>query len=430
MSLCGWKLAWWLRVVLSPDCFNLAGAVAFCGFQYLVVTKILMTSDPCEPFSLPNILLCVTLFLSTIAVFASGLFLCVDYLRRLAILTAQQKGCRLTLEARVMEKTGLGRAILVPYDSACRRARQDKTLEEFLQEQSGQTASWLPAWVAPGHQCRCSNGFNGSITWDGPEATGNCTAARCDVPHSNKEPGLSCECGDKYVGQISWSGSTALGTCEPAPCRGQKLNSLPGPDCQCTDGYTGQPTKHGDSLMDDGCEAAPCNIPNTTGDGPHCRCKDGFQGEINWEGVAHKIQWTLVESQPDGRCRWKLSGKEGHACGLDHSNDKIHQLFSSVAPAPPLECSIQVALPRCDLQFQYAITSHKASSYACRGEVGNMSPAPPQAPQALQFRDFSYSMKLFESGMSIVRRLGHEGAGRSSWKSESCMVMHSLVHWH
>ena len=204
-------------------------------------------------------------------------------------------------------------------------------------------------------------------------------------------------------------------------------------------------------------------------DSDHDRCRDMF---VKFLCCRIKFERSLLGTSLS-RCRWKLSGKEGHACGLDHSNDKIHQLFSSVAPAPPLECSIQVALPRCDLQFQYAITSHKASSYACRGEVGNMSPAPPQAPQALQFRgrlcsydliqwekvsiwkhsgenqslaleacelkgshdaplscgeiphgehlphgclhlqepavftlqhsDFSYSMKLFESGMSIVR---------------------------
>lgn len=103
----------WYRAAFQSITSHAAGIVGFAGFQKILVSRILMTGDPCKSFSLDFFLLCATLTLSIIAVTTSCVFLCVDYLRRLTIDTARQKGFRLMLKPRVLEETGLGRSILL-----------------------------------------------------------------------------------------------------------------------------------------------------------------------------------------------------------------------------------------------------------------------------------------------------------------------------
>lgn len=102
----------WYRAAFQSITSHAAGIVGFAGFQKILVSRILMTGDPCKSFSLDFFLLCATLTLSIIAVTTSCVFLCVDYMRRLTIDTARQKGFRLMLKPRVLEETGLGRSIL------------------------------------------------------------------------------------------------------------------------------------------------------------------------------------------------------------------------------------------------------------------------------------------------------------------------------
>ncbi|CAK9069099.1 unnamed protein product [Durusdinium trenchii] len=121
----------WHRAAFQSLASHAAGIAAlmqvgFAGFQYLVVAKILMLglvqhdgrmtegmTDPCSPFSLANVLLYITLALSIAAVMASCMFLCIDYMRRLAIDTARQKRIRVMVEAQKLEQTGLGQLIII-----------------------------------------------------------------------------------------------------------------------------------------------------------------------------------------------------------------------------------------------------------------------------------------------------------------------------
>lgn len=59
-----------------------------------------------------EILVNLGLLISFLAVFASMVFLTVDYLRRLAIESAQQRQLRLVLQPTALEKTGLGISLL------------------------------------------------------------------------------------------------------------------------------------------------------------------------------------------------------------------------------------------------------------------------------------------------------------------------------
>eukprot|EP00913_Durusdinium_trenchii_P027391 g25696.t1 len=99
----------WHRVAFDSITSHAAGIVGFIGFQKIVVSRI----DACDLWSIENILLYTTLALSVVAVFASFVFLGVDYARRLAIYAAQRKGYQLTMEPKDLKDTGLGIAILL-----------------------------------------------------------------------------------------------------------------------------------------------------------------------------------------------------------------------------------------------------------------------------------------------------------------------------
>lgn len=101
----------WYRAAFQSFTSHAAGIVGFAGFQYIVVAKIVMSTAQCQIFTVTNILLYVTLTLSVVAVMTSLVFLGVDYMRRLVMDTAQQKGFRLMMEPRVLEQTGLGRSV-------------------------------------------------------------------------------------------------------------------------------------------------------------------------------------------------------------------------------------------------------------------------------------------------------------------------------
>ncbi|CAK8989926.1 Neurogenic locus notch homolog protein 1 (Notch 1) [Cleaved into: Notch 1 extracellular truncation (NEXT) [Durusdinium trenchii] len=103
----------WHRVAFDSITSHAAGIVGFIGFQKIVVSRIVALSDACDLWSIENILLYTTLALSVVAVFASFVFLGVDYARRLAIYAAQRKGYQLTMEPKDLKDTGLGIAILL-----------------------------------------------------------------------------------------------------------------------------------------------------------------------------------------------------------------------------------------------------------------------------------------------------------------------------
>lgn len=214
-----------------------------------------------------------------------------------------------------------------------------------------------------GPDCRCADGYYGNLfpsaLYIDPEGKefgphewkGACTPARCTVENSNGVPGLLCQCRSGYAGDIFWNGSVSQGNCTPALCSIPNSNKEKGLDCKCTSGYIGHITWSG-RVPSGTCRAAPCRVPQSDfAAGPQCRCLPGFYGQISWEEEAakgeclplpqcssklihttwlktqledleghlcdagqrlvfhgrqcaeeaHKIQWTLVESQPDGR---------------------------------------------------------------------------------------------------------------------------------
>ncbi|CAE7497470.1 GALNT12, partial [Symbiodinium sp. CCMP2456] len=103
---------WYNRFFASLSS-HATGIVSFVGFQKIVVARIVATSQPDMPWSLPNLLLYTSILLSITAVFTSIVFLGVDYLRRLAIDSSHTEQLRLELETGKLERTGLGAALIL-----------------------------------------------------------------------------------------------------------------------------------------------------------------------------------------------------------------------------------------------------------------------------------------------------------------------------
>ena len=175
--------------------------------------------------------------------------------------------------------------------------------------------------VYDGLECRCKDGYEGKIAWNGSNAQGTCEPAKCTVPNSNRAPGPKCRCNDGYYGKISWHESRHSGDCRQVFCLGQFVNQKHGPECDCMDGYRVQnPAKsrliehhalYSNFFLT--CVAAPCNIENSTkADGHQCQCLHGYEGSITWKG-----------SKPVGTCRpaectVSFSNKQaGRACRCD-----------------------------------------------------------------------------------------------------------------
>ena len=57
--------------------------------------------------------------------------------------------------------------------------------------------------IGEGKECRCQDGYQGSVVWIGPNAVGACKPAHCSIENSNGKPGLECKCLDGYGGSIS-----------------------------------------------------------------------------------------------------------------------------------------------------------------------------------------------------------------------------------
>jgi len=104
-----------------------------------------------------------------------------------------------------------------------------------------------------GPACACADGYNGAVRqemfeydhdwglyWKRPHMYAyDCEPAACDVEGSTGAPGLECRCRDGFQGQITWEGATAKGSCRTAPCSVANSNQKNGTDCKCLDGYDG-----------------------------------------------------------------------------------------------------------------------------------------------------------------------------------------------
>ena len=103
-----------------------------------------------------------------------------------------------------------------------------------------------------GPNCACADGYNGSVSQEmydindwgfpikGPHLWADkCIPAACDVDGSTGAYGLECRCRDGFQGQITWEGPRAKGPCRPAPCWVANSNQENGADCKCLDGYDG-----------------------------------------------------------------------------------------------------------------------------------------------------------------------------------------------
>lgn len=100
-----------------------------------------------------------------------------------------------------------------------------------------------------GPDCACADGYNGTVLphthWglgfaplEHQLVADNCLPAACDVDSSTGD-GLECRCRDGFEGQITWEGPRAIGSCRPAPCSVANSNRKNGTDCKCLDGYDG-----------------------------------------------------------------------------------------------------------------------------------------------------------------------------------------------
>ena len=98
-----------------------------------------------------------------------------------------------------------------------------------------------------GPDCACADGYNGTVVQRSQVngyydeeylAAEKCLPAACDVDGSTGD-GLECRCRDGFQGQIMWEGPRATGSCRPAPCSVANSNHEKGADCKCLDGYDG-----------------------------------------------------------------------------------------------------------------------------------------------------------------------------------------------
>ena len=72
----------------------------------------------------------------------------------------------------------------------------------LLQADRVMQADCVPAKCAVENAINGKDGYQGSVTWKGPHALGACRPARCSIQNSNGKPGLECKCLDGYDGSI------------------------------------------------------------------------------------------------------------------------------------------------------------------------------------------------------------------------------------
>lgn len=112
-----------------------------------------------------------------------------------------------------------------------------------------------------GPGCRCADGYNGTVqigrvvkndvtklfseSGSGPALSNftvfkadSCAPAKCDVENTTGD-GPECRCSDGYQGSVTWVGHNAVGACKPAHCSIKNSNRKPGLHCRCLDGYNG-----------------------------------------------------------------------------------------------------------------------------------------------------------------------------------------------
>ena len=150
-----------------------------------------------------------------------------------------------------------------------------------------------------GPGCRCADGYNGTVqlvtmvetrfSAAGPASrnftafnTDSCMPAKCSVENTIGD-GPECRCKDGYQGSVTWMGTHAIGTCKPANCFIEKSNGKPGPQCSCLDGY------HGSILTDVGSHSSAsllgikgCIMENASEDDAHyiIKCFDETHGNV------------------------------------------------------------------------------------------------------------------------------------------------------
>lgn len=122
--------------------------------------------------------------------------------------------------------------------------------------------------IQVGPTCRCADGYRGPVqrvtvkhdvkkrfSAAGPassnftEFKASCKLAKCAVENTIGD-GPECRCKDGYQGSVTWMGSHAVGACKPARCSIENSNRKPGPQCRCLDGY------HGSILTDVGSHSS------------------------------------------------------------------------------------------------------------------------------------------------------------------------------
>ena len=122
-----------------------------------------------------------------------------------------------------------------------------------------------------GPECRCLDGYNGTISWKGEEPLGTCTAVSCKIPNSDFAAGADCQCLPGFYGQIKWNGNKTKGECLPQPACSSNVVHVTWLKAQLRDSK-GHKCPAGEQLV--------------------------FYGHVCNK---HKIQWTSAHSQGAGR---------------------------------------------------------------------------------------------------------------------------------
>ena len=217
---------------------------------------------------------------------------------------------------------------------------------------------------ASGLECRCKDGFAGSVAWNGSVPTGSCEPARCQIPNSNHEHGLACACSDGFLGNITWNGSEASGGCQPVPCEVQHSDFAAGPACSCATGFFGNIVWKGPQAFG-ACRPLPvcsesiwyatvlqANATDPSGNACEAGQSVVFRGSACSD---NRILWRFAEASPPAKCRWEWTGVDS-MCGAPTERAEF---------VLPNRCLTEAALPRCSEEIVYPATMDFSSSLGC-----------------------------------------------------------------
>ena len=164
----------------------------------------------------------------------------------------------------------------------------------------------------PGAACKCLDGFDGKITWDGTKHSGICTAPKYSYPYATSyylyAENMRNECTNPPTnptnGNVEFSNANKYNSVATFTCQtGYTLNAVQPITCSATAPNMPWPTP---TISPECTLPVPdCTIDNSNKQlGSECKCVPGFTGDITWDGSAYSgtctaTQCTSPPAKPD-----------------------------------------------------------------------------------------------------------------------------------